>query len=71
MCSGSACYGSPSCVNQAAIDAGSGNWGCSKTMCYSNCGSTACANMCYTGCAGLATSCFLYFTHIVICILNL
>ena len=56
MCSGSACYGFPSCVNQAAIDAGGGKWGCSNTYCYSGCGSSKCSNMCYTECIGLATS---------------
>ena len=56
MCSGSACYGNPSCINQATINAGDGYWGCSNIYCYTGCGISKCSSMCYTECIGLATS---------------
>jgi hypothetical protein len=55
MCSSSACAGYPSCVNQAAINAGSGSWGCSNKYCYNECGGSACDSMCQKTCYGLAT----------------
>ena len=69
MCSNSACYGHPSCINNAEFNA-TGYYGCSQSYCFSSCGSSKCSNMCYSECNGLATSRF-YFTYIVICILNL
>ena len=61
MCSGSACSGYPSCINQANLNDTGGSHGCSREACYSSCGTSACDNMCYSTCDGLATFYFLYF----------
>jgi hypothetical protein len=69
MCSDSACYGAPSCINQAAINAAGGGYGCSKTLCYSGCGTSACDSMCSSTCSGLATTVF-YLIYILIIVFN-